>query len=284
MRSLSASEDLVSLTTVISFDFCLNDQTRSTPHLLSSSLIWPCLPRRLLAAHLQPRRRSSQASFDHRRRLRHCRAPWMPLHSQRCAPPPLLCFQPSSYPCESPPSRHRAPVAPPRTHRDAPPARRRRSAAPPASARRRRPPTAHAAPALPSRPCAVPLLLHTCSKIPLAIHPCLHSRLRRASQPSRACAGSSLSVVERRLHSRRLHSRRASKAATKAPRKQLATKAARKSAPATGGVKKPHRCSAPHSTAAPRLITLLLLTSAAASRCASHLICCKVPNPSNPSP
>jgi histone H3 len=27
----------------------------------------------------------------------------------------------------------------------------------------------------------------------------------------------------------------------KAPRKQLATKAARKSAPATGGVKKPHR-------------------------------------------
>ena len=28
----------------------------------------------------------------------------------------------------------------------------------------------------------------------------------------------------------------------KAPRKQLATKAARKSAPATGGVKKPHRC------------------------------------------
>uniref|UniRef100_A0A3B3BTW6 Histone H2A/H2B/H3 domain-containing protein n=1 Tax=Oryzias melastigma TaxID=30732 RepID=A0A3B3BTW6_ORYME len=30
----------------------------------------------------------------------------------------------------------------------------------------------------------------------------------------------------------------------KAPRKQLATKAARKSAPATGGVKKPHRYSA----------------------------------------
>uniref|UniRef100_A0A3Q2CAM2 Histone H2A/H2B/H3 domain-containing protein n=1 Tax=Cyprinodon variegatus TaxID=28743 RepID=A0A3Q2CAM2_CYPVA len=29
----------------------------------------------------------------------------------------------------------------------------------------------------------------------------------------------------------------------KAPRKQLATKAARKSAPATGGVKKPHRYS-----------------------------------------
>uniref|UniRef100_A0A8C3N6H0 Histone H3 n=1 Tax=Geospiza parvula TaxID=87175 RepID=A0A8C3N6H0_GEOPR len=28
----------------------------------------------------------------------------------------------------------------------------------------------------------------------------------------------------------------------KAPRKQLATKAARKSAPATGGVKKPHPC------------------------------------------
>ena len=28
---------------------------------------------------------------------------------------------------------------------------------------------------------------------------------------------------------------------SKAPRKQLATKAARKSAPATGGVKKPHR-------------------------------------------
>ena len=28
----------------------------------------------------------------------------------------------------------------------------------------------------------------------------------------------------------------------KAPRKQLATKAARKSAPTTGGVKKPHRC------------------------------------------
>jgi histone H3 len=31
----------------------------------------------------------------------------------------------------------------------------------------------------------------------------------------------------------------------KAPRKQLATKAARKSAPATGGVKKPHRCVFP---------------------------------------
>ncbi|KAL6960990.1 hypothetical protein U1Q18_038755 [Sarracenia purpurea var. burkii] len=72
----------------------------------------------------------------------------------------------------------------------------RRSAAPPASARRRR-----------RRPCAVPLLLHSCSKIPPAIHPCLHSRLRRAfcraSQPSRACVGSSLSAVERRLHSRR---------------------------------------------------------------------------------
>ncbi|KAL6955857.1 hypothetical protein U1Q18_048678, partial [Sarracenia purpurea var. burkii] len=66
-------EDFVSLTsTVTCFDFggCLNDQTRSTPHLLSSSLIWPCLPRRLLAAHPQPCRRSSQASFDHRRRLR----------------------------------------------------------------------------------------------------------------------------------------------------------------------------------------------------------------------
>jgi len=31
----------------------------------------------------------------------------------------------------------------------------------------------------------------------------------------------------------------------KAPRKQLATKAARKSAPATGGVKKPHRRGLP---------------------------------------
>ncbi|MDD0717132.1 hypothetical protein PS013_23765, partial [Shigella sonnei] len=36
----------------------------------------------------------------------------------------------------------------------------------------------------------------------------------------------------------------------KAPRKQLATKAARKSAPATGGVKKPHRFRP--GTAAPR--------------------------------
>ncbi|KAL6981566.1 nucleosomal DNA binding, partial [Sarracenia purpurea var. burkii] len=204
--------------------------------------------------------------------------PTPPARRPPTATPPLQPgeFRPSSSPAPlPPPSHHRAPIAT---------LRQLDAAAPPASARRRRPPTAHAAPALPSRPCAVPLLLHTCSKIPLAIHPCLHSRLRRASQPSRACAGSSLSALERRLHSRRLHSRRASKAATKAPRKQLATKAARKSAPATGGVKKPHRCSAPHSTAAPRLIPLLLLTSAAASRCASHLICCKVPNPSNPSP
>ena len=36
----------------------------------------------------------------------------------------------------------------------------------------------------------------------------------------------------------------------KAPRKQLATKAARKSAPATGGVKKPHRCGAALTLAA----------------------------------
>uniref|UniRef100_A0A8B9SEX0 Histone H3 n=1 Tax=Apteryx owenii TaxID=8824 RepID=A0A8B9SEX0_APTOW len=34
----------------------------------------------------------------------------------------------------------------------------------------------------------------------------------------------------------------------KAPRKQLATKAARKSAPATGGVKKPHPLQAEHSS------------------------------------
>jgi hypothetical protein len=49
----------------------------------------------------------------------------------------------------------------------------------------------------------------------------------------------------------------------KAPRKQLATKAARKSAPATGGVKKPHRyrpgtvalrcVTPPRAAAAPRL-------------------------------
>ena len=39
----------------------------------------------------------------------------------------------------------------------------------------------------------------------------------------------------------------------KAPRKQLATKAARKSAPATGGVKKPHRCGAALKLAAPGL-------------------------------
>ncbi|PKU60783.1 Histone H3.2 [Dendrobium catenatum] len=36
---------------------------------------------------------------------------------------------------------------------------------------------------------------------------------------------------------------------SKAPRKQLATKAARKSAPATGGVKKPHRFH-------PKIVTL----------------------------
>ena len=38
----------------------------------------------------------------------------------------------------------------------------------------------------------------------------------------------------------------------KAPRKQLATKAARKSAPATGGVKKPHR-SVQRSASGPQL-------------------------------
>uniref|UniRef100_A0A3B3DQC9 Uncharacterized protein n=1 Tax=Oryzias melastigma TaxID=30732 RepID=A0A3B3DQC9_ORYME len=37
----------------------------------------------------------------------------------------------------------------------------------------------------------------------------------------------------------------------KAPRKQLATKAARKSAPATGGVKKPHQ-KAPHCGLSPK--------------------------------
>lgn len=45
----------------------------------------------------------------------------------------------------------------------------------------------------------------------------------------------------------------------KAPRKQLATKAARKSAPATGGVKKPHRYR-------PGTVAL---------RCASELGCCR---------
>uniref|UniRef100_A0A8C2T7P3 Histone H3 n=1 Tax=Coturnix japonica TaxID=93934 RepID=A0A8C2T7P3_COTJA len=43
----------------------------------------------------------------------------------------------------------------------------------------------------------------------------------------------------------------------KAPRKQLATKAARKSAPATGGVKKPHRYRSGHCGA--------VVSSAAAS-------------------
>ncbi|XP_060228499.1 uncharacterized protein LOC110560244 [Meriones unguiculatus] len=57
--------------------------------------------------------------------------------------------------------------------------------------------------------------------------------------------------LARRIRGERLHSAQAAMARTKqtarkstggkAPRKQLATKAARKSAPATGGVKKPHR-------------------------------------------
>ncbi|KAB0371542.1 hypothetical protein FD755_016480, partial [Muntiacus reevesi] len=42
----------------------------------------------------------------------------------------------------------------------------------------------------------------------------------------------------------------------KAPRKQLATKAARKSAPSTGGVKKPHRCR-PGTKSTERLIRKL---------------------------
>ena len=48
---------------------------------------------------------------------------------------------------------------------------------------------------------------------------------------------------EAKLVSQSLHFHRRKSAFTggKAPRKQLATKAARKSAPATGGVKKPHR-------------------------------------------
>uniref|UniRef100_A0A3Q2CAW9 Histone H2A/H2B/H3 domain-containing protein n=1 Tax=Cyprinodon variegatus TaxID=28743 RepID=A0A3Q2CAW9_CYPVA len=51
----------------------------------------------------------------------------------------------------------------------------------------------------------------------------------------------------------------------KAPRKQLATKAARKSAPATGGVKKPHRyssfhCSKLYSTESPFLYTAYIMT------------------------
>ncbi len=60
----------------------------------------------------------------------------------------------------------------------------------------------------------------------------------------------------------------------KAPRKQLATKAARKSAPATGGVKKPHRyafsgpstvlaarCSGEHALIYLLLSTYLLLSA-----------------------
>ncbi|KAK1330820.1 hypothetical protein QTO34_008758 [Cnephaeus nilssonii] len=48
----------------------------------------------------------------------------------------------------------------------------------------------------------------------------------------------------------------------KAPRKQLATKAARKSAPSTGGVKKPHRYSS--------LVSVSILLAQARDRCASR--------------
>lgn len=45
----------------------------------------------------------------------------------------------------------------------------------------------------------------------------------------------------------------------KAPRKQLASKAARKSAPSTGGVKKPHVCFSPSTLIV--VIIIIITTS-----------------------
>ncbi|KAL6952220.1 hypothetical protein U1Q18_047565, partial [Sarracenia purpurea var. burkii] len=82
-----------------------------------SPTLWPCnsffffpsFHRRLLAAHLQPRRRSSQASFDHRRRLRQpCRL----RHCRRVAP--VRTTASCLHRAIAPQSRHRVPIAPPR--------------------------------------------------------------------------------------------------------------------------------------------------------------------------
>ena len=60
---------------------------------------------------------------------------------------------------------------------------------------------------------------HSCAilRLPRRFHPLPSTKMARTKQTARKSTGG------------------------KAPRKQLATKAARKSAPATGGVKKPHR-------------------------------------------
>ena len=61
----------------------------------------------------------------------------------------------------------------------------------------------------------------------------------------------------------------------KAPRKQLATKAARKSAPATGGVKKPHRyfkiCHSTSRVAISRVKELIVLFGQSAIGFIKHM-------------
>ena len=56
----------------------------------------------------------------------------------------------------------------------------------------------------------------------------------------------------------------------KAPRKQLATKAARKSAPATGGVKKPHRSGSALGTSTQGVVGVHYLFTEAWRFCLRH--------------
>ncbi|XP_040915384.1 uncharacterized protein LOC121195787 [Toxotes jaculatrix] len=73
-----------------------------------------------------------------------------------------------------------------------------------------------------------------------------HWELESSARRAGLCLGSGFSTgftAERRARNKMARTKQTARKSTggKAPRKQLATKAARKSAPATGGVKKPHR-------------------------------------------
>ncbi|XP_069392171.1 histone H3-like [Paralichthys olivaceus] len=68
-----------------------------------------------------------------------------------------------------------------------------------------------------------------------------HDWLRRLKAECRCSTSLFLPIRERKHKMARTKQTARKSTGGKAPRKQLATKAARKSAPATGGVKKPHR-------------------------------------------
>lgn len=90
-----------------------------------------------------------------------------------------------------------------------------------------------------SASCHSPHKFKMSNKIPLMLHLPSQSILAGTLPFNRRCALTCISASNQLMARTKQTARKST--GGKAPRKQLATKAARKSAPATGGVKKPHR-------------------------------------------